>query len=324
MAFGLGDLALVRRLREQGYLPDGCAIAELGAQQINDSILDNKGDLLEFGKAFNAQLPCPNLVAKRPVDAAHPLVGLPMTHEIWSWLNFPYVAIDVDESPDCVSLDLNYDTVPTELNGRFHLVTNFGTTEHVANQLNAFKIIHDLTALGGVMIHNVPCHLPDHGLVNYTPKFFWTLARSNGYRLIYTSSTNDDLPAIVIALQKQHPLNFMAPIDVPTGSATSNEALRRRYPSVFDKTKMDAIVYSADAELNRRRAEAFEREQTLAKRERSLQKREGQVYEREQQAAIREEALAKANRSFHALRTVFAKRMPWLIPLKRRLLGRPG
>jgi hypothetical protein len=65
---------------------------------------------------------------------------------------------------------------------------NFGTTEHVANQLNAFKLIHDLAAKGCIMVHTLPSHGQfNHGLVNYNPKFFWMLARSNGYRLLHMS-----------------------------------------------------------------------------------------------------------------------------------------
>jgi hypothetical protein len=37
--------------------------------------------------------------------------------------------------------------VPPEHKRKYHLVTNFGTTEHVANQIPAMKIIHDLTAI---------------------------------------------------------------------------------------------------------------------------------------------------------------------------------
>jgi hypothetical protein len=65
---------------------------------------------------------------------------------------------------------------------------NFGTTEHVANQLNAFKLIHDLAAKGCIMVHTLPSHGQfNHGLVNYNPKLFWMLAHSNGYRLLHMS-----------------------------------------------------------------------------------------------------------------------------------------
>ena len=277
MAFSLIDLWLVERLRQQGYLPNGSAIAEIGAQQIDDSVLDNRGDLIKLGKAFGIDRPCPALSAPRPKDAPHRLVGLPASRETWDWLGFSYVAIDIDETPGSIALDLNYDDVPEDLKGRHQLVTNFGTTEHVANQLNAFKIIHDLTARGGVMVHNLPCHQPDHGLVNYTCKFFWMLARSNDYREIYMSPMDENTSGIVVALQRQHALDFVAPIDVESGAQTSNEALRRRYWTVFDKKTLDTIAYAAQADFG------------------------------------------KTRRPFHALRHTLASRMPWLIPLKRKL-----
>jgi hypothetical protein len=66
------------------------------------------------------------------------------------------MAADVDTAPHTIRLDLNFDDVPDKHKGKYQLVTNFGTTEHVANQNQAMKIIHDLTAVGGVMVHNLP------------------------------------------------------------------------------------------------------------------------------------------------------------------------
>ena len=48
---------------------------------------------------------------------------------------------------------------------------SFGTTEHVANQLQPFKIIHDLAAAGALMLHVLPAGgMPNHGLVSYNPE----------------------------------------------------------------------------------------------------------------------------------------------------------
>jgi hypothetical protein len=49
------------------------------------------------------------------------------------------------------------------------------------------------------MIHNVPTQgLFMHGLVNYNPKFFWMLARSNGYKWLHmcSSLTRSGCPAL--------------------------------------------------------------------------------------------------------------------------------
>src|SRR5262249_19100628 len=157
---------------------------------------------------------------------------------------------------------------------RFDLVTNLGTTEHVINQWNAFRIAHDLTKPGGVMIHNLPCQGNfTHGLVNYTPKFFWYLARSNNYTVLEMDITalpeSYAVPADVrasvrvigvesdsyhvhdaslrVVLRKNNDEEFFPPIDVPTGAGTQFPELRHRYAPVFDpdgetRTRMELKV----------------------------------------------------------------------------------
>ena len=185
-----------------------------------------------------------------------------MARELWQWLGLEYAAIDIDGSPGSIPLDLNCDEVPAKARAKYRLVTNFGTTEHVANQLHAFKVIHDLTTVGGVMIHNVPCHFIDHGLFGYNPKFFWMLARSNAYRVVYMNMTSgevSDLPdnlityisefvpdfaktwqnfreaprSLLVVLQKLYNMDYVAPIDVDIPE-TEIPALKARYWTVFD------------------------------------------------------------------------------------------
>lgn len=192
--------------------------------------------------------------------------------DFWTWLGFKYAAIDIDGSPGSIPLDLNYDSAPSHVLGKYQLVTNFGTTEHVANQLNAFKIIHDLVACGGVMMHHLPMHgTLNHGLLNHNPKFCWILARGNGYRVVYmnvNAATNyyalpenivgSVLPfepdieirrhayrvadmGLVAVLQKVFDIPYVAPIDVQTGTRTDNKVLEERSWSVFKPNAFDAL-----------------------------------------------------------------------------------
>ena len=252
MGFGLDDLWLVQRLKTEGLLSDPVAVAEIGAQQVNNSILENGAELAALGEAFGIHLPPPSL-AVTASDGNHALAGAPMTRAIWRWLGVEYLAIDIDGSPDALALDLNCDAVPAAARSKYGLVTNFGTTEHVANQANAFKIIHDLTAVGGIMVHNLPCHHPDHGLINYNPKFFWALARANDYRNVYVRTNPEaDPESIHIAFQKQHDFEFVIPLDVDNTTTTDNAVIKERYWTIFDKKAIDAITASHDAQLMRR------------------------------------------------------------------------
>ena len=192
------------------------------------------------------------------------LKSAPLAREFWEWLGFDYVSVDIDGTPGSLALDLNFNSVPNSVRQKFNLVTNFGSTEHVANQLNAFKVVHDLTAPDGVMIHTLPAQgFFNHGLVNYNPKWFWMLARSNEYRWIYfdyiarDSDTNLPVnitqsvipyePDIVnrakgwrfvdgglnVIFQKSRNMEFIPPLDVPTGTKTANKILVDRYWTVL-------------------------------------------------------------------------------------------
>jgi hypothetical protein len=195
----LKDVELLIRLREGGYLPDRAAVIEIGAQQISNSVLRNSSQVEQLGRLFGvaSAVPIPGPLSSKLGSDGYERMSAqaPLARDLWTWLGFSYASIDIDGSPGSIPLDLNFAAVPAQLVGKHHLVTNFGTTEHVANQLNAFKIVHDLTAPGGVMMHTLPTQGAfNHGLINYTPKFFWALATANDYRWLYFDFMTDANP----------------------------------------------------------------------------------------------------------------------------------
>lgn len=114
------------------------------------------------------------------------LSGCRTSADIWRAVGRDIVSIDVvGAGPDFRYLDLNVADTPADLIGRFDLVTNAGTTEHVFNQLNCMRVMHDLAKVRGVMAHVVPAAgFFNHGFFHYTVKFFTTLARANGYHCL--------------------------------------------------------------------------------------------------------------------------------------------
>jgi len=269
MGLGTSDLQLLISLRQQGYLSKVGKIIEVGAQQLNNSFLTAALELQMLGKlydrteSYTPPAPLPTVMLDGGYE--HQPDNAPYARPFWEWLGYRYTAIDIDESPDVISLDLNYDEVPPKAKKQYDLVTNYGTTEHVANQLQAFKIIHDLTAVSGVMIHSMPAQGNfNHGLINYNPKFIWLLARSNHYRVLFANFTPNPqhyaLPEniqeyisgfdaghaekikdykscdvqMLLAVQKVRDMEFIPPLDVPTGSTTSSAVLRKRYWTVFN------------------------------------------------------------------------------------------
>jgi hypothetical protein len=283
MAIGGNDLRLLIKLKQQGLIPSKSPVIEVGAQQLTDDFLCSHAELESMGRLSGVAQPCPLPPALgmpsadgrvKPLDAS-----APRARQFWTWLGHDYASIDIDGSPGSIPLDLNYDDIPADSAGKFQLVTNYGTTEHVANQLNAFKVIHDLTAKHGIMIHCLPAQgMFNHGLVNYQPKFFWMLARSNEYRWQHidlgctgpTSGLPSDIVGhvsefvpnfaersraygavdcgLLVVLQKIFDMPFVAPLDVKTGTRTDNAVLQERYWTVFKPERFAELARRARRE----------------------------------------------------------------------------
>jgi hypothetical protein len=105
--------------------------------------------------------------------------------DLLSRAGMEYVSYDIFDGNLTTILDLNHDYVPMSDRATFDLVLNCGTTEHIVNQYNCLKIIHDATKVGGVMYHAVPMTgYLNHGYFTYTPVLFCDLARANEYQIV--------------------------------------------------------------------------------------------------------------------------------------------
>jgi SAM-dependent methyltransferase len=232
---GLGNVFLrdLIELKQKGALDGAGRVMEIGAQQLSDSLM-----LAPDLPVAYALFGCTSPPLFKPVGAANFAESAPSSAPFWAALGFERSAIDVDG--DAIRLDLNRGRVPRRLRGAFDLVVNGGTTEHVANQMNAFRIIHHLVRVGGVMYHELPAGgLIDHGLVSYQPKFFNMLAKLNGYEALYIRYTAwgpSKIPdylrksnpyggdsvvdcSLRVALRKLHNMPFICPFDAGDGAA---------------------------------------------------------------------------------------------------------
>jgi hypothetical protein len=353
VGMGASTLPLLMALKRRGYIPNGSAVIEVGAQQLDESFLGAKNDIAAIGRFFGITSPPPPFAWTGPRSDTNVLAGAPLAREFWTWLGLSYASIDIDGSPGSIPLDLNYEEVPAEFIGKYDVVTNFGTTEHVANQLQSFKIVHDLATPGGLMLHLLPASGGlNHGLVSYNPKFFWMLGRSNGYKIAFMtmgqSERNSGLPqnlldflalyepqagkdfaafrmpvtSIVVALQKVFDTPFVAPLDVPDGTTTEHADLRGRYWSVFQP---DLSFQARERDLLARITEVYNREQGLAAKEAEIERRKREVYDREQYVATHDRAahmLAAPVGAMHKVRRrLYAWSPPWLVAAKRRMFG---
>ena len=174
MGTSIEDIYMARSLADQNVIPLDSFVVDLGAQEFIGGI-----DIYKLVEVLSEFLP-------RTEVETLPLASIARTRfsgSIFKLQGFQYLALDVYDSEISQKFDLNHDDVPDHLIGRANLVQNFGTTEHVLNQANCFKVIHDLTSAdGGLMWHSVPMSdYYGHGFFKYDLKLFVQLAKANHY-----------------------------------------------------------------------------------------------------------------------------------------------
>jgi hypothetical protein len=222
MGLGYGFLVDLLTLKRSGVLEGAYRVVEIGSQQIADNMLEASDLLDELYALFRKQRIDIGFLSKGNfTDLAPP------SRPFWTSLGFTYTAIDYDGHRDSTALDLNTENVPDGLRGQFDLVVNTGTTEHIANQANAFRVIHDLAVLGGIMYHEVPAGSWDHGLINYGPKFFLLLQQQNNYEQVLLRGRRENDMTIRSALRKRKNKDFVIPLDVPAELLPSKPILSR-------------------------------------------------------------------------------------------------
>lgn len=126
-----------------------------------------------------------------------------------------YVSVDLNGQNGALKRDM---TKAVKDLGKFDIVTNFGSIEHVEplkNQYKCFKNINTLCKVGGFMIHHLPPvgHWIEHSPAHYTQKFFEVLIKKNGY-LCHFYEHVDEIQLIGCVLQKTKE-GFMTEKDFP-------------------------------------------------------------------------------------------------------------
>lgn len=179
MGLGPNILALYHQLRQLGVFEGVTDVVELGSQGV---WCPDRRLLVGLFEAFGRPVPPENELT--PYISANGSGQAPSRH-LHEALGFRYTCVDFDANFGSIPLDFNFDTVPAEHRNRYGLTTNYGTTEHLINQYNAFKMVHDFTKPGGLMLHALPfTGYMEHGFFNYQPNLFEALAKYNSYRTL--------------------------------------------------------------------------------------------------------------------------------------------
>lgn len=153
MGLALEYLQFIERTIKVAEIPDGSAMCELGNQHLRDRW--RIGNKARAGKGY---------FRKR----------------------YRHVSLDLNGLDGAERVDLSEPITRPDLVGQFDIVTNSGTSEHIADQFVCFRNIHELAKVGGVMIHLSPetGSWTRHSRVFYTWAFFRALIGACGYDVL--------------------------------------------------------------------------------------------------------------------------------------------
>jgi SAM-dependent methyltransferase len=180
--------SLVRKMDELGLLNSNTRILDIGSSNLYSAQSEEiEAFLMKYGSGSKVNI---KDFSKRLADGSRydPIKGgcnESFIGEVFEEAGMHYTAFDIADGYRTTITDLNRDELPEALKNSFDLVLNFGTTEHILNQLNCFKVIHEATRVGGYIFHSLPASgYVDHGYLTYTGRCFFDLARFNKYEIV--------------------------------------------------------------------------------------------------------------------------------------------
>ena len=172
MAISETHYRLLQELHRRGELPQGGRILEIGEANF-------------YGDFNPVEIPGSSLIDQGD-DFQYQIVK-----QIYNNL---FAATDVQSfdlhGPTAFKFDLNQPAsgaffIFTQPDFRAQVCINHGTAEHVFNIANVFRLMHDATDVGGLMIHESPfTGWVDHGFYCLQPTLFWDLAAANNYEVV--------------------------------------------------------------------------------------------------------------------------------------------
>ena len=180
MGIGISSAQILLELKSAGHFSNISSICDMGATEIHVNKKDLKDLFLKTDeKTINSIENIPNVnnwPNKTPRSSAKNL------YEILTDLKL-YKSIDLNGLYDSIKHDLNHSFTDEQYLNKFDLVTDFGSCEHVFNIAEAYKTMHKLTKINGLMIVSQNLY-NGNGYFNFDEGFVRGIAASNNYDII--------------------------------------------------------------------------------------------------------------------------------------------
>ena len=180
MGVSAAAVDLLIDLRQRHLLDDVRSVAEIGSQELHLSREQLERSLSAGGVNGYDRSKFPDIDnwPGRPRASARGLYELLGASE--------YTSFDLSGEDGAIAHDLNVPFDDHAHLGRYDLVTDHGSCEHVFDIAEAYRTVHRLARPGG-LIAIVQQATGSNGYFNFRPSFFEDMAQANGYEILASS-----------------------------------------------------------------------------------------------------------------------------------------
>ena len=130
--------------------------------------------------------------------------------------------------------------------GKFDVVTNFGTSEHVFNIANVFKTAYDLLPVGGIMLNALPAFGDiNHGFFNIHPIVYLLLQHHSCFQIVDFQYVDDIAARTEMVKRMDAPFDFDSILPINMSKIMDDAQFRTL---AYDRFVMNA-TYPSRAKL---------------------------------------------------------------------------
>lgn len=181
MGLGTAAVKLMLEINQRGLLKDVQSVVDIGSQELHltleefEELVEAAGIENYQGEQFANLKFWPAQSPRCPARLLYELLGARQ-----------YNCLDLNEELGSIPHDMNLPFDNKLYYGKYDLVSDHGCNEHIFNVSEAYRTMHRLCKLSGILINNQSVWR-GNGYYRFDASFFEGIAAANNYRILYSS-----------------------------------------------------------------------------------------------------------------------------------------